>query len=126
MIDGVVEDDLALARAELELYRRELLRGSSDTLILALLAGKPMYGGQLAREIGQRSGGYFHPKQSTLYTALHRLERAGLLESTLDKSVVPARRYYRISLAGQAKLESMLHEWTLFTKAVDLVARPGS
>ena len=70
-------------------------------------------------------------KEGTLYPALHRLERDDLLErdmpeGTPQEPIGAHRRYYRISLSGQAKLESMLHEWTLFTKAVDLVARPGS
>ena len=71
---------MALAQAGLEIYRRELLKGSTDTLTLALLAGKQMYGYQLVREMEQRSGGYFHLKEGTLYPALHRLERDGLLE----------------------------------------------
>ena len=117
---------MARARVGLEFFRRELLKGSSDTLILALLAGEPMYGGQLAREMEKQSGGYFHLREGTLYPALHRLERDGSLESTLDESVGPHRRYYSVSLSGQAKLESMLQEWDLFREAVDLVARPGS
>ena len=115
---------MALAQAGLEIYRRELLKGSTDTLILALLAGKQMYGYQLVREMEQRSGGYFHLKEGTLYPALHRLERDGLLEGAWEESGGQSRRYYRVSPAGQAKLKSMICEWDLFTKAVDLVARP--
>ena len=115
---------MALTQVRLELYRRELLKGSTDTLILALLDGEPMYGYQLVREMEQRSGGYFHLKEGTLYPALHRLERDGLLEGAWEESGGQSRRYYQVSPAGQAKLESMICEWDLFTKAVDLVARP--
>lgn len=45
---------------EMELYRRELLKGSTETLLLSLLSEEPKYGYQLVREMDARSGGYFH------------------------------------------------------------------
>ena len=47
----------------LDVYRRELLKGSTETLILSLLADQEMYGYQLAKEMERRSGGYFHLKE---------------------------------------------------------------
>ena len=41
-------------------YRRELLKGSTETLILSLLSEEPMYGYQLVKEMDKRSSGYFH------------------------------------------------------------------
>ena len=107
-----------------KLYRRELLKGSTDTLLLSLLAHEHMYGYQLVKEMDRRSSGYFHFKEGTLYPALHRLEREGLVEGRWQMSPSgQKRRYYYITSEGRARLQSMLSEWHLFTRAVDLVAR---
>jgi len=109
----------------LELYKRELLKGSTETLILSLVSEVPIYGYQLVKEMEIRSSGYFHLKEGTLYPALHRLERDGLVESTWEDSPTgQSRRYYRITVEGEEKLHSMLQEWDLFTRAVNLVAKP--
>ena len=109
-----------------ELYRRELLKGSTETLLLSLLAGETMYGYQLVKEIEKRSSGYFRFKEGTLYPALHRLERDGLVDSVWNTSPNGQdRRYYHITARGRTRLESMLEEWNLFTRAINLVARPG-
>ena len=109
----------------LELYRRELLKGSTETLLLSLLTSEPMYGYQLVKEMDRRSSGYFRFKEGTLYPALHRLERArrivGIWETSPSRQ---NRRYYHITARGRATLESMLEEWHLFIKAVNLVAQP--
>ena len=108
-----------------ELYRRELLKGSTETLLLSLLAEESMYGYQLVREMDKRSSGYFHLKEGTLYPALHRIERDGLVESTWKGSGNgQSRRYYFITSGGCERLESMLREWDMFTRAVNLIARP--
>ena len=113
--------------ASTELYRRELLKGSTETLLLSLLADEPMYGYQLVREMDSRSSGYFRFKEGTLYPALHRLEADSLVEGKWGISPSGQdRRYYHITAKGYAKLDSMLQEWDLFTKAVNLVARVRS
>ena len=82
----------------LDVYRRELLKGSTETLIMSLLADQEMYGYQLAKEMERRSGGYFHLKEGTLYPALHRLERDGLIVGHWELSDSgQSRRYYNVS-----------------------------
>jgi len=110
-----------------ELYRRELLKGSTETLILSLLAEESMYGYQLVREMDQRSSGYFRLKEGTLYPALHRIERDGLVESAWEgSSNGHSRRYYRLTAIGSERLASMLREWDMFTTAVNLIANSVS
>ena len=107
-----------------ELYRRELLKGSTDTLLLSMLGDQSMYGYQLVKEIDQRSSGYFRFKEGTLYPALRRLERDGLIVGKWETSPTgQGRRYYHMTAKGRARLESMLEEWHLFTKAVNVVAQ---
>ncbi len=115
---------MATREAPLELYRRELLKGSTETLLLSLLATESMYGYQLVREMDKRSSGYFRFKEGTLYPALHRLEREGLVQGEWGESPNgQSRRYYRVTPKGHHRLESMLEEWQLFTNAVNLVAQ---
>jgi PadR family transcriptional regulator PadR len=82
-----------------------------------------MYGYQLLREMDKRSSGYFRLKEGTLYPALHRLARVGLVRSEWTKSPNgQLRRYYHLTQVGYEKLRSILREWDLFTKAVSLVS----
>ena len=59
--------------------RRDLVKGSSDSLLLCLIGEQPMYGYQIIKELERRSQGYFKFKEGTLYPALNRLEKAGLI-----------------------------------------------
>ncbi len=107
------------------MYQRELLKGNTETLLLALVEREPMYGYQLAREIEQRSSGYFQFKEGTLYPALHRLERAGLVRGVWASSLTgQQRRYYSITEKGLAELRHKSTEWGQFSKAVNLVVAP--
>ena len=106
-------------------YQKELLKGNTESLLLALLACEPMYGYQLVKEIEHRSSGYFQFKEGTLYPALHRLERAGLIRGTWQASPTKQqRRYYFITEKGQAELRRKSAEWRHFSKAVNLVMEP--
>ena len=69
-------------------YGKELLKGSTDTLLLSLLKDQPMYGYQIIRELESRSGGYFKFREGTLYPALHRLEAAKLVRGSLEEASV--------------------------------------
>ena len=104
------------------MYHKELLKGNTETLLLSLLTNEAMYGYQIVKEMEGRSDGYFRFKEGTLYPALHRLEKAGLVEGTWKEatSVVP-RRYYNITLKGHKVLEERLSEWRRFSRAVDSI-----
>ena len=114
----------ATMEVQIELYRRELLKGSTETLLLSLLANEAMYGYQLVKEMDKRSSGYFRFKEGTLYPALHRLERDDVVEGKWKTSPNGQdRRYYHITAKGRARLGAMLKEWNSFTRAVNLVAQ---
>ena len=107
------------------MYRRELLKGSTDTLLLSILAERPLYGYHIVKEIQQRSSGYFHFKEGTLYPALHRMEREKLIEGKWARAPGgQQRRYYFITDKGRLSLASMIEEWRQFSRAVNLVAQP--
>jgi PadR family transcriptional regulator PadR len=96
---------------------KDLRKGSARVLILAMLAERPMYGYQIAKELKGRSKGYFAFKEGTLYPALHGLEKEGLLTSqweVVDKG--PSRKYYRLTDAGRKALTDSAEEWTTFSQ----------
>lgn len=106
-------------------YRRELLKGNTETLLLSVLRNQPMYGYQIIKELKNRSGGYFTFREGTLYPALHRLEKAGLVAGTWEKaSSEKERRYYHLTAMGVQLLEEKVTEWQGFATAVNLVMGP--
>ena len=108
------------------MYRRELLKGNTETLLLSLLALEPMYGYQMVREMESRSKGYFRFKEGTLYSALHRLEGDGLIDGKWRTSTSgQQRRYYYITVKGQNFLESLQEEWKSFSQATNMIIEQG-
>ena len=58
-------------------YERELLKGSTDTLLLSLINRESTYGYKIIKELEKGSKGYFQFKEGTLYPALHRRKKPG-------------------------------------------------
>ena len=107
------------------MHQQELLKGNTESVLLALLELEPMYGYQIVKEVQQRSSGYFEFKEGTLYPALHRLERAGHVEGRWhDTSNSVRRRYYKITSKGQQALVDRLKEWQRFSRAMDSIMLP--
>ncbi|MDA1215778.1 MAG: helix-turn-helix transcriptional regulator [Chloroflexi bacterium] len=108
------------------MYQKELLKGNTETLLLALLVQEPMYGYQIVKEMEQRSSGYFLFREGTLYPALHRLEKARLINGAWAPSPNgQQRRYYSVSELGMRELRRKAAEWRDFTQAVNLVMQPS-
>jgi PadR family transcriptional regulator PadR len=106
-------------------YERELLKGSTDSLLLSLINRHPTYGYQIIKELEKRSKGYFQFKEGTLYPALHRLEKAGLIQGKWQR--LPGgqeRRYYYMTPKGQKALAERLVVWQDFSTAVALIVQP--
>src|SRR5262245_28276974 len=93
----------------------EIKRGSLATIILSVLRDGPLHGYQLAREIERRSEGYFDCKEGSLYPALHKLEREGLLQGEWRPAGEQRRRkYYALTPAGERYLAASAAEWRSF------------
>ncbi len=108
-------------------YGRELLKGSTEHLILSLIAQEPLYGYRLIKEMKKRSQGYFQFKEGTLYPALHRLERERLIKGKWERlSTGQERRYYYLTGLGQRALNDKKAEWLSFSAAVNLIIEPAN
>jgi len=109
------------------LLRNQMRKGTTDVLILSLLAECPMYGYLLARELERRSEGYFDMQEGLLYPALHRMEKDGLLTGEWRKAAGARRRkYYLITERGRRALDESVEEWATFaTKLMELIGGQG-
>ena len=101
--------------------RAEALKGHLDGLILATLANGPAHGYAIAQLLRDRSDGAFDLPEGTLYPALHRLERAGLVTSAWSTQAGRRRRTYMLTRSGGGALRERRHEWRLFASAVEAV-----
>jgi PadR family transcriptional regulator, regulatory protein PadR len=99
----------------------EELKGHLDSMILAVVAGAPAHGYAIIEELKRRSRGAFALPEGTVYPALHRLERAGLLASGWSDRSGRKRRVYRLTRRGRRQLEARKGEWREFARAVDAV-----
>ena len=78
----------------------EQVRGNLDMLLLAIVADAPVHGYAALEELRRRSDAAFDLPEGTVYPALHRLEAAGLLASSWDKTSARKRRVYTITKRG--------------------------
>src|SRR3954468_19195836 len=99
----------------------DLLRGHLDRLLLAVLAHAPRHRYQLSQRLTQRSGGELGVHEGSLYPALHRLERGGLVESSWSTGDGRRRRTYRLTRAGRRAIAQSRREWRTFSGAVERV-----
>ena len=97
-----------------------MLKGHLDTMVLAALEAGPAHGYAIIETIRTRSGEVFDLPEGTVYPALHRLEKAGLLSSRW--TIPPSgrrRRVYALTRAGAAALRERRKVWNRFSRAID-------
>jgi PadR family transcriptional regulator PadR len=98
----------------------EALRGYVDIMILSLLRRAPSYAYDMAREIEREAEGGYTIKQTTLYSALKRLEGTGHVESFPGQSQSgKPRTYYRLTPAGRELLTAKCEEWEQTKTLID-------
>ncbi|UQZ84350.1 Transcriptional regulator YqjI [Paenibacillus konkukensis] len=104
---------------------KELLKGSTGTLILTLLEQTDRYGYELIKELERSSDGTFVLKEGTLYPILHGMEAERWVESYWRQADGRKRKYYRLTDSGKRQLQEKKQEWRLFRNAVDRVLGEG-
>src|SRR5215831_21120353 len=100
------------------LLERELKRGSTELLILALLDERQRHGYDISRLIDERSGGTISFHTASLYPTLYRLEDKGLIDGRwVERPGQRRRRYYRLTPAGRKVLARQRSAWDSFLLA---------
>jgi PadR family transcriptional regulator, regulatory protein PadR len=104
----------------------DALRGSLDLLVLKTLSLTPMHGWGISQRIQQLSRDVLEVNQGSLYPALQRLEKEGLITSDWGRTENNRRaRYYEITAAGRRALGKELENWRRFSSALETVLRTG-
>jgi PadR family transcriptional regulator PadR len=102
----------------------DALRGSLDLLVLKTLSLQPMHGWGISQRVQQISDGVLEVNQGSLYPALQRLEKEGLITSDWGTTDNNRRaRYYRITASGRRALGAELESWRRFTAGLEAVLR---
>src|SRR6187431_449270 len=99
----------------------EALKGHVDLLLLAALEREPAHGYAIAETLRRESSGLFDLPEGTIYPALHRLERAGLLQSSWSEVGGRKRRSYTLTTPGKKAALEKRREWTAFASMVQRV-----
>lgn len=107
-------------------FDRELLKGNTPTVVLAILAEGPLHGYQIAKEMRRRSEDALELGSGVLYPILHRMEDRGWIEGAWEQSTgTPSRKRYAITERGAAELSSRRREWAAFSRAMGQVLDPA-
>lgn len=98
----------------------DTMRGYNDIIILSILKEKDSYGYEISQEIKDRSYGQYIIKETTLYSAFHRLEKMSYITSYEgDKTSGRKRVYFQITDTGLGFLNDKAQEWKIVKDVVD-------
>jgi len=104
----------------------DLIRGHTDTIILARLMDADNYGYEINKSIQQRTNGVYELKEATLYTAFRRLEEAGCISSYWGDELTGARRrYYSVTDTGRDTYKELISEWKTAKTMIDKLIETG-
>jgi transcriptional regulator len=100
----------------------DILQGTLNMLVLKALHLEPMHGWGITERIEQWSESVLQLGQGTLYPALYRLERQGLIRSDWRLTANNRRaRYYALTPQGRRHLNQELADWRRMSRAIHLV-----
>ena len=98
----------------------DIIRGHTETIILAHLNEKDSYGYEINKMIKEKTKGEYELKEATLYCAFKRLEENELIESYWgDENLGARRKYYRITVKGKKAYERDKEDWKQTKKIID-------
>ncbi|HZO67937.1 MAG: PadR family transcriptional regulator [Kribbellaceae bacterium] len=102
----------------------QALKGHLDVLLLATLTAGPRHGYAIKEALRDGSNGRFDLPTGTVYPALHRLDRAGLITGSWSVVDGRRRRTYQLTAAGRRKLAGERAGWHEFARAVTALLEP--
>lgn len=100
-----------------------MLKGHLDAMLLAILEAGPRHGYAIIQALRASSDGQFDLPTGTVYPALRRLERAGLVKGVWSVAGGRRRRVYQLTSSGRRTLQAERRTWQGFSKAVSSVLR---
>ncbi|WP_368502781.1 PadR family transcriptional regulator (plasmid) [Alkalihalophilus sp. As8PL] len=106
----------------METISKEMMKGNIDTILLALLKDKDLYGYELTKYVRFKTQNQYEMKEATLYLSLKRLEKKGLVTSYWgdEKGAGGRRKYYQLTKQGELEILRKKKEWTLMNNIMQL------
>jgi DNA-binding PadR family transcriptional regulator len=102
------------------LITSDLIRGHTETIILAQLMHRDSYGYEINKAIHKKTDGRYELKEATLYSAFRRLEGAQLIRSYWgDEATGARRRYYTITELGRNTYQQNRADWEKAKAVID-------
>lgn len=101
--------------------KADVLRGHLAGLVLAVLEPAPLHGYGVIEALSLRSGGELDVPTGTVYPALHRLERMGLIDSEWEPASGRRRRIYSLTANGRRALADERESWQRFASTISAV-----
>ena len=106
--------------------RLELLQGTLDMLVLRTLQWGPQHGHGISVAIRAGSGDVLQVEHGSLYPALHRLEKQGLLQADWKITGNKQRaKYYKLTAAGRQHLARSRSRWAQLAAAIARIMDPA-
>jgi PadR family transcriptional regulator, regulatory protein PadR len=102
----------------------QMLKGILDGCLLSIIKEGEIYGYELAAKL--ESYGFHSFSEGTIYPLLLRMQKEGLVSTTLRKSTAgPKRKYYSLTEKGEQELEQFINRWTQLSASVNNVLNKG-
>ena len=103
----------------------EMLKGTLEGIVLAILSGRPAYGYEITARL--REMGFADIAEGTVYALLVRIEQRGLVDVEKHPSEKgPPRKVYSVNVQGQASLEEFWRTWSFLTNQLEQLREGGS
>ncbi|WP_413303755.1 PadR family transcriptional regulator [Bacillus sp. 1P10SD] len=98
----------------------QMLKGILDGCLLAIIKDGEIYGYELAARL--ESYGFNSFSEGTIYPLLLRMQKEGLVSTTLRKSIAgPKRKYYSLTEKGEEELKLFIKRWEQLSFTVNNV-----
>ena len=102
----------------------DLVQGTLDLLILKTLSLEPKHGWAIGKRIQQVSKDALQVQQGSLYPALYRLERQGLIKAEWSATETGRKaKFYELTAAGRRRLDAELENWARLSGAINLIVQ---
>src|SRR6516164_1518647 len=102
------------------MQKSDLLQGTLDMLVLKIVALGPAHGYAIGQRINQISREVLQVQQGSLYPALHRLEKRGLLSAEWREVGGRDAKFYSLTRAGRKELSAQQDNWERLTGAIGM------
>jgi DNA-binding PadR family transcriptional regulator len=96
-------------------------KNNVDLMLMGVLRHGPAHGYAIIAALRERTDGEFDLAEGTIYPALHRLERAGLVESSLEAAQGRRRRTYALTPRGRKEFATQRKQWQGYVATMQAV-----